>query len=76
MQVKLYVMLCIEKLTDRLPNNRLQLFKENNRLASVIGSYIVDSSAEVRGCCKSLFCLVVREASKMEIEGVFRRNTS
>jgi hypothetical protein len=60
-------LLCIEKLTDRLPNNRLQLLKEYNKLASVIGNYIMDSSAEVRGYCKSIFCLVVREASKMEV---------
>jgi hypothetical protein len=63
-------------LTERYPSNRLQLVREYNKLATIIGSYVTDSSAEVRTCCKNLFCVIVRESPKLEVEGIFRRSTT
>ena len=71
--IKLKISLCIRQLLEK-DSFSLNLLKENPKLVGVMGSYITDSSQEVRNITRESFLKLLENNGGNEVEGVFRKS--
>jgi hypothetical protein len=71
--IKLKISLCVRQLLEK-DSFSLNLLKENTKLVGVMGSYITDSSQEVRNITRESFLKLLENNGGNEVEGVFRKS--
>jgi len=71
--IKLKVAFTLRQLLEK-EKYKMGFLKENPKLAGVMGSYITDSSQEVRSITRETFLSILGSNSLQEVEGVFRKS--
>lgn len=73
--IKTKVALCLDKVLEKKDYNAY-LLRENPKLVSVMSSYIMDGSAEVRNLTKDIFEHLMSNNNWQEMEGIFKRGST
>lgn len=72
--IKLKVALSLRTLLDK-EHFSINFVRENSKLVGVMGSYITDSSQEVRTLTRETFLQILENNSQSDVEGVFRKSS-